>query len=278
MGNIIWLASYPKSGNTWLRAFLANLLANKSNAIQFDEWLRYGDDEARPELFSEIAGCDSTLLDIESLCALRPHVHALIAARAQGTVFVKTHNLNGSFASHLLHNPSVTIGAIYVVRNPLDVAISMAAHFGLSLDEAIDRLGNDGLATANDALYVSQILGSWSHHVSSWADQAGPRVLVLRYEDMLDKQMKTFCKVARLVGLDKNRERIERAVRFAGFNQLQSMERRYGFSEAPRPDTPFFRSGRANQWRDRLSRDQVGRVLADHRAMMRRFRYMPAGY
>ncbi len=278
MGNIVWLASYPKSGNTWLRAFLANLLANHPAPLPFDTWLRYGDDEARPELFSEVASCDSTSLDIESLCAVRPRVHALIAARAQGTVFVKTHNLNGSFAGYPLHNPDVAAGAIYVVRNPLDVAISMAAHFSLSLDEAIDRLGNDDLATANDALYVSQILGTWSHHVSSWADQAGPRALVLRYEDMLEKPVKAFGKVARLVGLDNDHGRVERAVRFAGFNQLQGMERRSGFSEAPHPDAPFFRSGRANQWRERLSRGQVQRVIADHRAVMQRFRYLPSGY
>lgn len=278
MGNILWLASYPKSGNTWLRAFLANLLANAPSPLPFDAWLRYGDDEARPELFSEVAGCDSTTLDIDSLCALRPRVHALIAARARGTVFVKTHNLNGSFAGHPLHNPEVAVGAIYIVRNPLDVTISMAVHFGLSLDEAIERLGNDGLATANDALYVSQILGTWSHHVNSWTSLMGPRVLVLRYEDMLEKPLKVFGKVARLVGLDGDRGRIERAIRFAGFNQLQGMEQHLGFREAPRVDAPFFRVGRAHQWRGRLTRDQVQRVIADHRAVMRQFRYLPVGY
>jgi hypothetical protein len=278
MGNILWLASYPKSGNTWLRAFLANLLANQTKALSFDEWLRYGDDEALPDRFSEVAGCESTSMDIEHLSAVRPQVHALIAARAKGTTFVKTHNLNGSFAGHPLHNLDVTAGAIYVMRNPLDVAVSMAAHFALSLDEAIERLGNDGLATANDSLYVSQILGTWSHHVSSWTDIAGPQVLVVRYEDMLDKPMKVFAKVARMVGLDRDRERIERAVRFAGFGQLQGMERRSGFREAARADAPFFRAGRANQWREQLSRDQVQRVIADHRPLMQRFRYLPAGY
>ena len=278
MGNILWLASYPKSGNTWLRAFLANLLANPSAALPFDGWLRYGDDEALPCRFRELAGCESESMDIEQLSVVRPQVHALIAARSKGTAFVKTHNLNGSFAGYPLHNMDVTAGAIYVVRNPLDVVVSMAAHFSLSIDETIERLGNDGLATANDSLYVSQILGTWSRHVSSWTDIEGPQVLVVRYEDMLEKPTKVFVKVAHMVGLDRDRERIERAIRFAGFNQLQDMERRSGFREAPRADTPFFRAGRAHQWREQLSRDQVKRVIADHRSVMQRFRYLPAGY
>lgn len=278
MGNIVWLASYPKSGNTWLRAFLANLLANSSAPLPFEEWLHYGDDEALPSRFNEVAGCESTSMDADRLSEVRPQVHALIAARSRGTAFVKTHNLNGSFAGHPLHNPDVTAGAIYVVRNPLDVVISMAAHFSLSIDEAIERLGNDDVATANDALFVSQMLGSWSRHVSSWADAAGSKVLVVRYEDMLEKPTKAFLKVARLIGQDRDCERIQRAIRFAGFNQLQGMERKSGFREAPRADAPFFRAGRANQWRECLSREQVRRVISDHGPVMQRFRYVPAGY
>lgn len=278
MGNIVWLASYPKSGNTWLRAFLANLLANPSAPLPFEEWLRYGDDEALPYRFSEVAGCDSTSMDIDRLSEVRPQVHALIAARSRGTAFVKTHNLNGSFAGHPLHNFDVTAGAIYVVRNPLDLVIGMAAHFSLSLDEAIERLGNVDVATANDALFVTQMLGSWSRHVSSWADAAGPKVLVVRYEDMLEKPTKFFLKVARLIGQGGDRGRVDRAIRFAGFHQLQGMERQTGFREAPRADAPFFRAGRANQWRERLSREQVQRVISDHGSVMQRFRYLPAGY
>jgi len=278
MGNIVWLASYPKSGNTWLRGFLANLIANQATGLPFDSWMRYGDDEAIPGRFSELAGRDSASMDIAELSALRPQVHAMIAAQANGTTFVKTHNLNGSFAGYPLHNPGVTAGAIYMVRNPLDVVVSMAAHFSLSIDEAVERLGNDGLATANDALYVSQILSTWSRHVGSWTEIAGPQILVVRYEDMLEKPMKTFFKVARMVGLDRDRSRVERAIRFAGFEKLQGMERQSGFREAARTDVPFFRAGRAHQWREQLSRDQILRVIADHRELMQRFRYLPAGY
>src|SRR5438309_112175 len=93
MGNIVWLASYPKSGNTWLRAFLANLIANRSTPVPLAELPNYGRLEADPELYSQIAGKPSTQMNFDALCALRPQVHAAIAAAAPRTVFVKTHSM-----------------------------------------------------------------------------------------------------------------------------------------------------------------------------------------
>src|ERR1700752_534070 len=136
MGNIVWLASYPKSGNTWIRAFLANLVANRSDPVPLNDLPRYCEDEARPELFTIIAGKPSIELSLDEIIAARPQVHALIAADARGSRFVKSHNFAGQMGGHPLHNASVTAGAIYVVRNPLDVAVSMTHHFGLTLDEA----------------------------------------------------------------------------------------------------------------------------------------------
>jgi hypothetical protein len=165
-----------------------------------------------------------------------------------------------------------------VVRNPLDVAISMSHHFAISVDEAIEYLGNERAATENSALFVSEFLGSWSSHTRSWADIAGPRILVLRYEDLLDKPDKTFGKVARFVGIGTDRDRIDRAIRNASFASLAALEKRDGFVEVPTKGQHFFRAGRSNQWRERLSREQVQRVIAAQREQMQRFRYIPAGY
>jgi hypothetical protein len=217
-------------------------------------------------------------MDFARLCALRPQVHARIAAAAPKTVFVKTHSAAGSHDGIPLHNPEVSAGAIYVVRNPLDVAISMSHHFGIDIDAAIDYLGNADAATENDNLFVSEFLGSWSTHAKSWADMEGPRILVLRYEDLLEKPAKGFGKVARLVALDADRGRVERAIRHASFQNLAGMERSDGFIEVPIKGQRFFRAGRANQWRDVLTREQVTRIIAKHREQMTRFRYIPAGY
>lgn len=277
MGNIVWLASYPKSGNTWLRAFLANLIANRPTPVPLAELPNYGRLEAEPELYSRIAGRPSTELDFTELCALRPHVHAAIAAAAAKTVFVKTHSMAGAMDGVPLLTPQVSAGSIYVVRNPLDVAISMSHHFGIDQDAAIDYLNNEKSATENSEMFVTEFLGSWSQHVKSWADMESERILILRYEDLLEKPAKWFGKVARMIGTE-DRARIERAIRHSDFRALAEMEKRDGFVEVPIKGKRFFRAGRSNQWREKLSRDQVARIIAAHREQMQRFGYVPGGH
>ena len=273
MGNIVWLASYPKSGNTWLRAFLANLVADRDGPVPLADLPQYCEDEARPELFAALAGRPSTSLTFDEICALRPRVHAAIAAQSPGTRLVKTHNCAGFVERHPLHEASVTAGAVYVVRDPRDVAVSMANHFGLDLDSAIERLGDDRVATANDDLFVTQVLGSWSHHVRSWADLEGPRVVVLRYEDLLSDPVAGFARAARLLKLDGDRARIERAVRHASFAGLSAQETREGFAERSDKAGRFFRDGRAGQWHAALTPAQAARIAARHGAQMARFGY-----
>ena len=277
MGNIVWLASYPKSGNTWLRAFLANLIANRPAPVPLAELPSYGRLEAEPELYSRIAERPSTELDFAELCALRPQVHAAIAAAATKTVFVKTHSMAGAIDGVPLLTPQVSAGSIYVVRNPLDVAISMSHHFGIDQDAAIDYLNNENSATENSEMFVSEFLGSWSQHVKSWADLESERILILRYEDLLEKPAKWFGKVARMVGTE-DRARIERAIRHSDFRALAEMEKRDGFVEVPIKGKRFFRAGRSNQWREKLSREQVARIIKAHREQMQRFGYVPGGH
>ncbi|WP_018971441.1 sulfotransferase domain-containing protein [Rudaea cellulosilytica] len=277
MGNIVWLASYPKSGNTWLRAFLANLIANRPAPVPLAELPSYGRLEAEPELYSRIAGRPSTELDFAELCALRPQVHAAIAAAATKTVFVKTHSMAGAIDGVPLLTPQVSAGSIYVVRNPLDVAISMSHHFGIDQDAAIDYLNNENSATENSEMFVTEFLGSWSQHVKSWADMESERILILRYEDLLEKPAKWFGKVARMVGTE-DRARIERAIRHSDFRALAEMEKRDGFVEVPIKGKRFFRAGRSNQWREKLSREQVARIIKAHREQMQRFGYVPGGH
>ncbi len=278
MGNICWLASYPKSGNTWLRAFLANMVADCGRPVALGELTRYCEDEALPEDYTALAQRPSVDLTIQDISRLRPQVHARIAARHPATVFVKTHNMFGSYDDYPLHDVGVTVAAVHVVRNPLDVVVSMADHFALGLDDAITYLGSDDAATLNDSLHVSQVLGSWSRHVASWADQSGPSVLLVRYEDMLDKATKTFGKIARLLRMDGDRGRLERAIKHSTFPVLAAMERQAGFVEASGKGGRFFRKGRSNQWRENLSREQVARIVDDHRDQMARFKYLPPGY
>lgn len=276
MGNICWIASYPKSGNTWVRAFIANYLANERRPVDLNSLHERSQAEAKAWRFAAyVPGGDTTSLDVEEICAIRPLVQADMAREAQGTIFVKTHNFHGAYRNIPLHNAAVTSGAIYIVRNPLDVVISLANYFAFSLDEAIDFMAEELTGTMNEAENVPQVISSWSLNVRSWTETESASVVVLRYEDMLSKPLKEFRKIVKLLGLGRDDARLKRAITFTSFRQMQAQERQQGFAERHEDAERFFRAGRQGQWRDVLSAGQVARVVDAHREQMERFRYLP---
>lgn len=235
----------------------------------------------RGEVFPVRALCqggDTATCSIEEICAIRPLVHADMARRANGTIFVKTHNFHGEFAGYPLHNPSVTAGAIYIVRNPLDVVTSLASYFGHSMDEAIDFMAQERTGTPNEKENVPQVITSWSMHVQSWTQDNNESLLVLRYEDMLDNPVKAFRKLVSFLGQKRDPARLKKAIRFSSFEQLKSQEKQGGFVEKHENARSFFRQGKKNQWREKLTDEQVRKIIDSHGEQMARFNYLPPGF
>ncbi len=180
---------------------------------------------------------------------------------------------------HPTINLGVTSGAIYVVRNPLDVASSSADFMGTGLDQAITLMATDYLEMPHDPERnnVSIFSGSWSQHVASWTGRTNERLHVVRYEDMVDKPSATFASVARFLGLKTSRQRLLRAIRNSSFRTLQSQESAGGFKERSEHQKKFFRRGKAGGWKDELSESQVQRICEAHGEQMKRFGYLPEG-
>jgi len=277
MGNIVWLASYPKSGNTWLRAFIYNLVEDPPHPGRLSELPSYFEEESKPRWYQPYAGDgDASSLSFDEAMQLRPQVHQDIAnSRPRGSIFTKTHNMFGQHNGVSLHNINVMAGAIYIVRNPLDVVLSVADHFGLSIDESIEFMGNEETGTPTNEENVAGYMGSWSTHVASWTSQSHPSIVVVRYEDLQDKPNKAFGSVARLLGLDGDRRRVRKAIQFSSFRELKKQELSEGFAEKSPNSRHFFRKGTKNQWAESLSDEQVQRLVDRHREQMTRFAYVP---
>lgn len=277
MGNIVWLASYPKSGNTWMRAFIYNLIENPARPGRIAELPAYFEEESKPRWYEPYCGEGGlAAMDIDQLMALRPRVHQDIAdSRDRGSIFTKTHNMFGHLQGIPLHNLSVMAAAIYIVRNPLDVVLSVADHFGLSVDEAIDFMADEATGTPTNEENVAGFMGSWSTHVASWTVQPHPAILLVRYEDLQDNALKAFGSVAKLLGLGKDKNRLRKAIQFSSFRELKQQELLGGFVEKSPNSRHFFRKGSKNQWAVTLSDDQVGRMVERHREQMQRFDYIP---
>jgi hypothetical protein len=277
VGNIVWLASYPKSGNTWMRAFIYNLIENPARPGRIADLPGYFEEESKPRWYEPYAGEGGVAaMDFDQLMALRPRVHQDIAdSRERGTIFTKTHNLFGQLKGVPLHNLSVMAGAVYIVRNPLDVVLSVADHFGLTVDEAIDFMANEDTGTPTNEENVAGYMGSWSTHVQSWTLQPHPAIVVVRYEDLQDKPLKAFGSVAKLLGLGQDKTRLRKAIQFSSFRELKQQELAGGFIEKSPNSRHFFRKGSKNQWAESLTEQQVGAIVERHREQMQRFGYIP---
>ena len=274
MSGILWLASYPKSGNTWLRAFLANLLANRPEPVDINALPQFGWGDAKAELYEKVAGKPLSAMDDAELHRLRPQVHRIMATMRGETLMSKTHNAFVTIDGVSMITPEVTAGAIYVVRNPLDVAISYAHHFGLDIDAAIEAMAfeDNHITTMNG--FVWQGLGSWRLHVKSWVEAKSINLHLLRYEDMVAKPKKAFGGVVKFLGLPAPPNRIAQAIKFSSFKVMAEQEKSKGFVERSANNDRFFRSGRSGGWRSVLSKDQVARVIEAQRDVMIEMRYL----
>ena len=291
MTRTVWLASYPKSGNTWLRMLIANLSATDAPVDINDLPERGGIASARGP-FDYLTLIDSGLLTHDEIDALRPRVYEELAGGAQDDEydqpaeappvrFVKAHDAytltpNGE---PLLAGARGADGAVVIVRDPRDIVSSFANHSAKSIDNTISFMSDReaGFCTATNRLHnqLRQKLPGWSGHVASWLDQTDIPVHLVRYEDFLADTPGTLRAVLAFAGRSAGEEELRRAVAFADFAQLRQQEQDKGFREAPRPFSggSFFWRGKTGAWREELTPEQVKRVEADHADMMRRLGY-----
>lgn len=275
MSKIIWLASYPKSGNTWMRAFLHNLLRDPRESYDINKITDFSTSDSSIEWYAAQnpkPWQEWTTLDIAKM---RRAAQLAICRWRPDDTFVKTHNASVVFLGYPLIHQDLTAGAIYIVRNPLDVCISLTHHYGCDLDTAINILGDPSIGSKTNDKIVYEVHKSWSIHVDSWTSQKRPGLAVLRYEDMLADPLRAFGGLVSFLGLNPPRARLQRAVERSSFKALREQEDKKGFKEKSPYAQKFFREGRAEQWREVLSQSQVERVVETHQEMMQRFGYLP---
>jgi hypothetical protein len=278
---IVWIASYPKSGSTWLRLFIHHLLrirrGRPADAREIDN-IGYTSPSlaGRVDLFEKHIGRRLAGADMRDIILARPKVQRDMAEEVDGILAVKTHSLLGRIADLPLFNLGVSAGAVYIVRNPLDIAVSLAPQLGKTIEATIRSMAASLNASLTTARLAAEIWGSWSENVASWTTNPPSVIKVVRYEDLLADPLSAFEAIARHMRIGATEAELAEAVRASSFEQAASEERSGGFVERPPGVARFFRAGRAGQWREALSAAEVDRIVADHGEQMRRFGYLPA--
>ena len=270
---IIWLASYPKSGNTWLRAFLANYFFETDGPASFEHYQRISSGDTSADGYREIAGVDPARLNNVQYMAVRRRYLEQIAGEGKAR-FVKTHCANIKLERAPLIPPDLTQRAIYLVRHPMDMLVSYADHWGVPLEEAAEQIQNPANAVPPGLRTAMQYLGAWADHVKGWTTTRAFPVLVLRYEDMLEDADAAFRKVLKHIQAPLDESVLADAIRRTSFDALAEQEQASGFPERGPNQEKFFRKGKAGQWRSLVPPDLVEAFSKANRKPMEKFKYL----
>ena len=262
MSKIVWIASYPKSGNTWIRYLLGNYFFNENKNFNVD-------------IISNLKKfhIDDKLLNSNALKILKenPYDVSKYWIKSQenlkvingNVVFLKTHNALVNIDNNEFTNDDLSLAIIHIVRDPRDVSISYSKYRNLSLDETIKFMISKNLAYVRKKNYPSEIeiIGSWGFHYNSWKNGIIkiPRIII-KYEDLVDNSFKAFSRVieflSNLMNFEINDDKIRTSINLSSFKNLKKYEELKLFKENQGSEN-FFRTGKYNNWIKELSYDQV---------------------
>lgn len=283
--DIVLLASYPKSGNTWVRCIIEALRTPDLTEIDLNR-LQTGSAQAADVDFIDcFSGIDVNGVSIAQSFEARRMAYETATGTANGqTLYLKCHDANIATGNGRLFHKGNIAKCIYIVRSPLDIAPSYAHHNSCDLDDVIAHMANpdafmeDHLpATVHrgnrTAGLAPQPLMRWCDHTESFLDRFDGPMLLCRYEDLHLAPQREVSRIAAFLEIAQSSETIDTACRLTAFQALADREQKDGFAEAPTGMRRFFRSGRTGDGHATLSDAQKQTLYRDHGAMMARLGY-----
>ncbi len=265
---IIWLASYPKSGNTWLRFLIMSLILKDKEEINLDQLSGIKQFPSSHQ-YNKLNVNEINYSNLNDISNYWIETQKIINSD-KSIKFFKTHNALCKINNNIFTDLNNTLGVIYIVRDPRNVVSSINNHYhhidlefskNFIFDEKKGIMKKSKVDINNDYA-LPQIIGSWKTHYNSWKNMK-KNYLLIKYENLIINPKKEFKKVTdyleELMGLNFSEKLIDKAIKLSSFDRLQSLEEKKGFSESVvDPNSgirkKFFNLGPKNNWREKLNK------------------------
>ena len=269
---ITWLASYPKSGNTWLRCLLGAYWRNGLLDINNNH---VASSDGAAAVIQAVAPMPRDPLNIEGELLLRPAGLMNLRASHKSPFLLKTHFAN------LTHTncppnipPQLTARAVYMVRDPRCVLPSFSKHFNFGLARSANAMADKHFVIGNTDTHCRQWVSSWSQHVASWSSETNFPVAVVKYEDLVADTAGEFRQILEFLGHEIDEDLLQRAVDATDITRLQQAEEEHGFAENDASRSDQFFNGSGTDWRTEITEKWDKRIEDDHGEVMRNLGYL----
>ena len=278
---IIWLASYPKSGSTFLRSLISSYVYSENGTFDFK--LLKNIKQFPTNEFFENLGIDVGNKNQVS----KNYINAQIEINKKSRItFLKTHSsFCKMFNRYNFTDLQNTLGVIYIVRDPRNVATSFAHHNSKSVKDTVDIMINS-LATGNEANQVETYLGSWNFNYNSWKVFKSSNIYhLLKYEDLIFNTKNSFKQVLNFINnnlkfpISIDDRKVEKVIDETKFSKMKDLEKKVGFDEAKINDNtgkvvPFFNLGPKNNWKKNLDVDLSSKIEEAFKEEMIELKYL----
>ena len=282
---IIWIASYPRSGSTWIRALISTYLFSEKENKVFDNIkkiinfpnINHFKGIFEINEFSKEELKDKKKRDIKKFEISKHWIAAQKKINFDKKItFLKTHNFGGSLDGNNFTNLENTLGVIYIVRDPRSVAVSNAYHNNISFNQSVDDLLDEKNFATNDGNLL-EFRSSWKVNYLSWKNRAYPK-LILRYEDLCSDTFQNFKKILNFINdfkkTDINDAKIKQTVDLCNIKNLSKLEDSHGFHEKLLNEKKFFRKGLVDEWKSKLEEHQIKKIEEAFYKEMKELKYL----
>ena len=272
---IIWLASYPKSGNTLIRSLLSSYFFSKDGNFNFEQLTNIKTFPSNG--FFEALGIDTS--NENEIFKNYIQAQKLInEGKKKKIIFLKTHSSYCKLNNHNFTDDSNTLGVIYIVRDPRNVITSFANHFSKSIEDAANSVLGD-MYLMEPGTKCRTHIGKWNFHYNSWKNFKKNKVLLIKYEDLIENREVILKKILNFFGfLTKSnfqidQKKINNVIKTTSFEEIKKIENEKGFFEAPEnkydgKKKTFFNLGSKNNWKILLDKNIVEKVQLTYKKEM----------